>query len=77
MTESAAMSTGATFRLNGEERPLSAATVTGLLEAQDIDLKRRGLAVAVNGAVVPRRAWGGTRLVPGDEVEIVKLFAGG
>ncbi len=37
----------------------------------------RGLAVAVNGQVVPRHAWDGTRLAPGDEVEIVKLFAGG
>ncbi len=37
----------------------------------------RGLAVAVNGAVVPRHAWDVTRLAPGDEVEIVKLFAGG
>ncbi len=37
----------------------------------------RGLAVAVNGQVVPRRAWDATRLAPGDAVEIVKLFAGG
>ncbi len=37
----------------------------------------RGLAVAVNGHVVPRHAWDATRLAPGDEVEIVKLFAGG
>ncbi len=37
----------------------------------------RGLAVAVNGQVVPRHAWDATRLAPGDEVEIVKLFAGG
>ncbi len=37
----------------------------------------RGLAVAVNGQVVPRHAWDATRLAPGDAVEIVKLFAGG
>ncbi len=37
----------------------------------------RGVAVAVNGQVVPRHAWDATRLAPGDEVEIVKLFAGG
>ena len=67
----------ATIRVNGEERPLGAETVTGLLEATGVDPKARGLAVAVNGAVVPRRAWGATALSPGDEVEIVKLFAGG
>ncbi len=66
-----------TIRLNGEERPLAAKTVIGLLEAQAIDPETRGLAVAVNGAVVPRRAWGATALSPGDEVEVVKLFAGG
>ncbi len=37
----------------------------------------RGVAVAVNGQVVPRHAWNTTRLSAGDEVEIVKLFAGG
>lgn len=70
----------ATIRVNGEERPLGAddaETVTGLLEATGIDPKTRGLAVAVNGAVVPRGAWPETTLSPGDEVEIVKLFAGG
>ncbi len=67
----------ATIRVNGEERPLGAGSVIGLLEATGVDPKTRGLAVAVNGAVVPRRAWGATALAPGDEIEIVKLFAGG
>jgi sulfur carrier protein len=77
MTEATAMDMIPTIRVNGEERPLGAGTVTGLLEAQAIDPETRGLAVAVNGAVVPRRAWPNTALAPGDEVEIVKLFAGG
>jgi thiamine biosynthesis protein ThiS len=33
--------------------------------------------VAVNGQVVPRHAWDATRLSAGDEIEIVKPFAGG
>jgi len=61
--------------LNGEERPL-AATLAGVLRAQGI-AAARGIAVAVNGAVVPRRAWDSTTLRPGDQVEVVKLFAGG
>ncbi len=67
----------ATIRVNGEERPWGAETVIGLLKATGVDPKTRGLAVALNGAVVPRHAWPETALSPGDEVEIVKLFAGG
>ncbi len=67
----------ATIRINGEERPLGAETVLVLLEEAGVDPQTRGLAVALNGAVVPRRAWPETALAPGDEVEIVKLFAGG
>lgn len=68
---------GATIRLNGEPRPLASMTLIGLLREQNIDAGARGLAVALNGAVVPRRAWPDTALGDGDEVEIVKLFAGG
>ena len=68
--------------VNGEPRPLGDGTLTGLLEAEAIDTQSvssgaRGLAVAVNGRVVPRHAWDAARLAPGDEIEIVKLFAGG
>ncbi len=65
------------LRVNGAARPLGDGTLTGLLEAAAVNTKARGLAVAVNGQVVPRHAWAATRLVPGDEIEIVKLFAGG
>ncbi len=73
--------------VNGQARPLGDGTLTGLLEAEAVNTQpvntpsgtsgARGLAVAVNGQVVPRHAWDATRLAPGDEVEIVKLFAGG
>jgi len=68
--------------VNGQARPLGDGTLTGLLEAEAVNTQlgpsgARGLAVAVNGHVVPRHAWDATRLAPGDEVEIVKLFAGG
>ncbi len=65
------------LNVNGELRPLGDGTLTGVLEAAAVDTKARGLAVAVNGQVVPRHAWDATRLAPGDEIEIVKLFAGG
>ncbi len=63
--------------VNGVARPLGDGTLTGVLAAAAVDTQARGLAVAVNGQVVPRHAWDATRLEPGDEIEIVKLFAGG
>ncbi len=75
---SAAVSDSArSLRVNGAARPLGDGTLTGLLEAEAVNTKARGLAVAINGQVVPRHAWAATRLAPGDEIEIVKLFAGG
>ena len=85
---SAAILDGAPCLLvNGQTRPLGDGTLAGVLEAeaantlspdtQSSDSRARGVAVAVNGQVVPRRAWDRTRLEAGDEIEIVKLFAGG
>ena len=37
----------------------------------------RGVAVAVNGEIVPKSAWGDTGMAPGDAVEIVTAAAGG
>jgi sulfur carrier protein len=65
------------LRVNGVPRPLGDGTLTGVLAAEAVNPEARGLAVAVNGQVVPRHAWDTTRLAPGDQVEIVKLFAGG
>jgi sulfur carrier protein len=37
----------------------------------------KGIAVALNGEVVPKSLWEVTRLSPGDRVEIVTAAAGG
>jgi sulfur carrier protein len=37
----------------------------------------RHVAVALNGAVVPRGAWEATRLASGDSVEVLAPVAGG
>jgi sulfur carrier protein len=68
---------GATIRVNGENRRLEVGTVIELLRAEGVDPERRGVAVALNGAVVRRGDWLAAALSPGDEVEIVKPFAGG
>ncbi len=66
-----------TIELNGESWTLAEATLPALLRAQSIDPEAQGVAVAVNGAVVPRRGWQETILRQGDQVEIVKPFIGG
>ena len=67
----------ATIRVNGEERALSAATVDELLRQESIDPEAKGIAVAINGTVAPRRSWTETTLAAGDQIEIVKPFRGG
>jgi sulfur carrier protein len=63
--------------VNGETQPCAARTVYELLDARGIDPQRPGIAVAVNGALVPRAAWPTTGLQAGDRVEIVHALAGG
>jgi sulfur carrier protein len=65
------------IRINGESEPLVAATLAALLEEKAVDVAQRGIAVALNGAVVPRAAWPQTQLKPGDNVEIVRARQGG
>ena len=67
----------ASIRVNGQDEPLGAATLAALLEAKAVDTGQRGIAVALNGAVIPRAAWPQTPLRPGDSVEIVRALKGG
>jgi sulfur carrier protein len=69
--------TNPVIRINGEREPLGAATLEALLAEKAIDTDQRGIAVALNGAVVPRSAWRETRLKPGDSIEIVRAKQGG
>jgi len=63
--------------VNGQDVPVGAATIAELLSEQAVDVGRRGIAVALNGSVVPRSVWGETALRPGDSVEIVRAMQGG
>lgn len=65
------------IRVNGCEEPLSAASVAELLAGRGIAEGAKGVAVALNGAVVPRRRWPETPLQPGDSLEIVRPIQGG
>jgi len=67
-----------TLTVNGAPTALVAAsTVTDLLRQLDIDPAVGGIAVAVNGVVVPRSRWTQTTLTAGDDVEIIRATAGG
>ena len=67
----------ASIRVNGQDEPLSVATLDALLAEKAVDTGQRGVAVALNGAVVPRAAWPQTKLNPGDSTEIVRARQGG
>jgi sulfur carrier protein len=65
------------MRINGKDSMLPAASLDELLVTQGIDPATRWLAVAVNGAVVPRGQWSARRLAADDDVEIVRPREGG
>jgi sulfur carrier protein len=67
----------ATIRINGEVAPLETPTLAALLAARAIAPERRGIAIALNGSVVPRAQWDTTALKPGDAIEIVVARQGG
>jgi sulfur carrier protein len=66
-----------TIRVNGEDRPLPGARLIDLLHTLGVDPARRGVAIAVNGAVVPRARWTAATLRGGEEIDIVRPLQGG
>ena len=65
-----------TVTVNGEPRALPPGVTLADLVGQLI-ASPQGVAAAVNGEVVPRRAWSATRLADSDEVEVVTAVQGG
>jgi sulfur carrier protein len=64
--------------LNGQERTLpDGATVESVVCELGAPESGRGVAVAVNGEVVPRSAWPDTVLRPGVRVEVLTAVQGG
>ncbi len=66
-----------TVVVNGSQVELTdTATVADAIAATGAPSKR-GVAVALNGEVVPRSTWADTTLNPGDKVEVLTAVAGG
>ena len=68
--------------VNGEPRPdlhgaRLDALVLELLPGNVVDGTPRGIAIALNDAVVPHGAWTSTVVAAGDRVEVVTAVQGG
>jgi sulfur carrier protein len=64
--------------LNGEPRELhDGATVDAAVEVSGAPAAGRGVAVAVDGEVVPRGQWQLTELRDGQRVEVLQAVQGG
>jgi sulfur carrier protein len=67
-----------TIELNGEPVEVEdAATVAAIVTQVGAPAGRRGVAVAVDGEVVPRSEWERTPLTDGQRVEVVGAIQGG
>jgi sulfur carrier protein len=66
------------IELNGTTVELAeGATVAAAVDAAGADPGRRGIAVALNGEIVPRGEWDTRALTDGDAVEVLQAVAGG
>jgi sulfur carrier protein len=63
--------------VNGEPRERDGATIAELLADLGVEERGRGVAVAVNGEVVPRTEWARRRVGSGDRVEALSAMQGG
>jgi sulfur carrier protein len=62
--------------LNGERRTLDDGTTVDVV-VESLDRGRAGVAVAINGDVVPRSHWGMATLRADDRVEVLAAAQGG
>lgn len=63
--------------VNGEQREVNPGTLLIQVVGDGEDTPRRGIAVAVDGSVVPRARLAETTLAEGAKVEIVTAVQGG
>jgi sulfur carrier protein len=67
-----------TIVLNGEPMALpEGATAADAVRATGVPENGRGVALALDGQVVPRGQWKDTRLTEGRQVEVLRAVQGG
>ncbi len=64
--------------INGEKRDVpDVEMLNTLMTRLNVAPEAKGVAVAINGTVVPRGEWPSTRLNTGDEIEVIHAVQGG
>jgi sulfur carrier protein len=63
--------------VNGDPRERAGATIAELLAELGVEPAARGVAVAVDGEVVPRAEWPQRRVNEGERVEALSAMQGG
>jgi sulfur carrier protein len=66
-----------TVRINGEQRELDGVTSVADVVRSLVEQAERGVAVALDGDVVPRSAWESTMLRDGARLEVLRAVQGG
>jgi sulfur carrier protein len=69
-------SSGLKIIVNGEEREVPGEITLGEL-LRELALAQDGVAIELNGALVPRARFAAQRVQPGDRLEIVTFVGGG
>lgn len=62
--------------VNGEPAEIEQGTVAAVLEALELDTGL-GVALAIDGEVVPRSTWSDAVISPGQRIEVVRAVQGG
>jgi sulfur carrier protein len=65
------------LEVNGQGREVGEGTTLQDLLADSTQQEGRGVAIARNGEVVPRRGWADVQVEPGDRIEILNAVGGG
>lgn len=72
------MSVGLTVQLNGTETELrDGARATDAAAHVGVSPDESGVALAIDGAVIPRGEWLDTTIEPGARIEVLRAAAGG
>ena len=61
--------------VNGKAEEVSAKTIAELATLKNVPAK--GVAITMNGTVIPRKQWEATTIMPDADIIIIKAFAGG
>ena len=66
------------LQIGGEATEIKpVASIQELLLSIGVDVEKKGIAIAKNGTVVPKKSWENEQVNDGDAIEIVRASQGG